>query len=99
MTVMDNNALLAHIAAQVESNVRLLAEHGYVPRSDADSFLNTLAAAGQPAAPAPAPTRTFSIPTPFAKKTPAPAPVPAAPSLPQARAVWGYNENGTVRTF
>ncbi|THV02832.1 SH3-domain-containing protein [Dendrothele bispora CBS 962.96] len=89
----SNDSLLAHIASQVESNVRLLAEQGYIPRAQADSFLSTLANAGQSSIAPPA-ARSMPIPSPFGRKNSAP-PVAATPSLPQAKALWPYNENGT----
>ncbi|KAF5367156.1 hypothetical protein D9758_004008 [Tetrapyrgos nigripes] len=93
MTVMDSNVLLAHIAKQVENDVRLLREHGYLPQAEADSFLSTLANANGTGVPA---ARTMPSPSPFARKSAPAVPAAATPSVLQARALWGYNENAAA---
>jgi hypothetical protein len=96
MTVMDSNVLLSHIAKQVESDVRLLMEQGYIPRAEADSFLSTLNNAGANANGAPVAARAMPTPSPFAKKSTPAMPTAAASTLPQARALWAYNEHSSV---
>jgi hypothetical protein len=91
-------ALLHHVVARVREDVQLLVDLGHVDGHAAQSFLGSLpnsqavTAMSMPV-PAHTPTSTVAPPT-FSPPVPAPKPVKA-----QARALWAYNENGTVRSL
>ena len=76
-------AMLNHIVSQVQSNIEFLASQDYISRFDADQFLAKLPSDSTAQAP------KASFPTPARR------PVPA-PQAPQARAIWGYNEDNAV---
>jgi len=91
-------ALLAHVVSQIEQNVNFLASQNYISQSDASTILNKLPN------PQGATQNTGGIAGITSRmsnmmgRTPAPAPraVPAAPSLPQARALWAYKGDVSV---
>ncbi|TFK66298.1 SH3-domain-containing protein [Pluteus cervinus] len=89
-------AFLAHIVAQVESNVQFLVSQNYLSQADASVFLNKLPEANPVGFPEPTPTRA-AVAGRRVVPPPPPAPVVRSPAPLQARALWGYNEGGTER--
>ena len=100
------SAYVEHIISQIEQNVQFLVEQGHMSQQDAQAVLERMPSAAS----APTPTSVTraianlsvsnasaaagrrGVPPP-----PAPARSSSVPSgLPQAKAVWAYNENGEV---
>jgi LAS seventeen-binding protein 1/2 len=106
----SEQALVNHLLSQIEQNVQFLASQNYISQDDASVILGRLtpANAASPRGVAPAnPSGISQITNKFSNMmgsvrgtppVPAPAPraVPAAPKVQQARALWGYNEDGSV---
>ncbi|KAF4613907.1 hypothetical protein D9613_007853 [Agrocybe pediades] len=81
-------ALLAHVVSQIEQNVNFLASQNYISQSDASAILTKLPNAQSTCGMAAITSRMSSM----MGRAPAAAPraVPAAPSVPQAKALWAY---------
>ncbi|KAJ7583607.1 SH3 domain-containing protein [Mycena floridula] len=95
MTVMSaQDALLAHVVSQIESNVQFLISQKYISAGDASGFLNTLS--NVTTTPQAAPARTGFLNTISNAVTPGRRAAPPAtkPAISQARAIWAYNEEG-----
>lgn len=91
------DTLLQHLISRVHQDVQILVDLGHIDRHTAESFLVSLPNGQQTAHPVQSAV-TFPIATPSVipavKKTfPTPAPKPVRT---QARALWAYNEKGTV---
>ncbi|GLB40670.1 putative variant SH3 domain containing protein [Lyophyllum shimeji] len=93
MSTPESAALLAHIVSQVETNVRFLVAQNYLSRADADAFLAKLPENGVPKA-ANASSNSSLVSRVKSLATSSPPLKPPQPQVQQARAVWGYNENG-----
>ncbi|KAF8207209.1 SH3-domain-containing protein [Mycena galopus ATCC 62051] len=83
---MSQDALLAHIVSQVESNVNFLVSQNYISQADASVFLAKLPGSSAPQA--------MPTPTPFAPRQKVVMTAPAVPAVQQAKALWPYNEDG-----
>ncbi|KAF8896516.1 hypothetical protein BD779DRAFT_1668288 [Infundibulicybe gibba] len=92
-------ALLAHVIAQVESNVQFLAAQNYISQADASAMLSKLPNTNNNSvAPLAARMNNVAISTPAAPPTPQRAPsMPAPETTFQARAIWAYNEDNRPR--
>ncbi|KAG6905603.1 hypothetical protein DXG01_001727 [Tephrocybe rancida] len=79
---------LTHLLRQLKSNIDFLVEQGHVSRGDAQSFVSKLPSTS--ASPAPVPYTPYTPPNNNTRA------VPLAPrqQQQQAKAIWGYNENG-----
>ncbi|KZT41276.1 SH3-domain-containing protein [Sistotremastrum suecicum HHB10207 ss-3] len=102
---MAHNPSVEYLASRMKSDVEFLISQGYMSQADGDVVISKLPGsnrAPQPTAPAP---RAFNPPMPTAPNgrlpglgrhaPPPPPPVPRAPALPQAKALWSYNEDGS----
>ena len=110
----DPSALLAHIVSQTRQNVEFLMAHNEISRDAGQDILAKLPTASDITArelsdqtrrmtirPSSPPTSSYDHPS-----APPPGPpvrrVPPAqpqPSMQRAKALWSYNENGSVCTF
>ncbi|TFK25345.1 hypothetical protein FA15DRAFT_639570 [Coprinopsis marcescibilis] len=98
----QNPALITHIISQIEQDVHFLVSQNYISRDSAAEILQRLPTegnAGQGQSSSSARSSLSSrlsglMPSIGAPATP-PRPVPAIPIPKQARAIWGYNENGS----
>ncbi|KAG6916089.1 hypothetical protein DXG01_008518 [Tephrocybe rancida] len=79
---------LTHLLTQLKSNIDFLVEQGHVSRYDASAFVSKLPSTSTISTPAPVSH------TPYNTRAVPPAPAPRQPQQQQARAIWGYNENG-----
>lgn len=89
-------AYVDHIVAQIEQNVQFLVEQGHMTQQDAQIVLQRLPSSAAPA-PVQSIARGVSNLSVNGRRGP-PAPVRAASlssGVPQAKAVWAYNENGS----
>ena len=90
-------AYVQHIVEQIQSNIAFLVDNGHMSQQDAELCFSRLPGSEQALVAA---TGRLAIAAP-----PAPAPVhraitaPPAPvsTLPTAKAVWAYNQDGSVR--
>jgi hypothetical protein len=79
----DSDVLLRHLIARVQSDVNILVELGHLDLQQATSFLANL----------PGSQSTLTAPSRrLVTAPPAPAPKPI-----RVKALWAYNEQGTVR--
>ena len=106
----DSSALLAHIVSQTRQNVEFLIAQDEISRDAGQRILAQLPTASDVALrDLSEQTRRMTIPTPSPQpsieydRPPAPPSGPPArrnaqqpPSLQQAKALWAYNENGSV---
>lgn len=80
---------VAHIVGQINQNVNFLVEQGHISRQDGDEILSKLSSAGggdvKKSAGLLSSIGRRIIPTP-----------PAKSNVVQARAIWAYNEDGSV---
>jgi hypothetical protein len=104
MSGNTSGALLNHIFTQTEANISFLASQNYISSQDATDILtrlntahsrassdnSSIANSMQALALAPSP----AVPPPARRGVPP----PPQPRLTQAKAIWGYNEDGRVRT-
>jgi hypothetical protein len=105
----DSSALLAHIVSQTRQNVEFLMAHNEISRNEGQVILAKLPTANDitvrelsdqtrrmaipPSSP---PTSSYdSLPGPPVRRVPPTQPQPQ-PSLQRAKALWAYNENGSV---
>ena len=103
---MSDQILLQHILSQTQANVSFLASQGYIPPADATDIITRLATAQTKKATTPDQlansVRSLAVtpiaPTPAPVAEPVRRTVPAPPPRVQkAKALWAYNEEGTVR--
>ena len=107
----DHSALLAHIVSQTRQNVEFLVAHNEISRDAGQRILTQLPSASDAAVrDLSDQTRRMAIPSPPPQpsieydRSPGPPPsgppirrLPQAqPALQQAKALWSYNENGSV---
>jgi hypothetical protein len=94
-------ALLGHVVSQLEQNVKFLASQNYISQTDASAILSKLPNDTNDADTTNNLTNHIShmsMPTSRAVPPPPRPPVnPEQASLPQARALWAYNDHGQVR--
>jgi hypothetical protein len=96
----QTSTLLSHLVSRVHQDVQLLVDLGHIDQREAESFLARLPDGQQGAlipAPPPASVPSFPVPVPQAQaRSPVPPPPAPKPVRTQARALWAYNEKGTV---
>lgn len=108
---MSQHNILNHITSRIKADLEFLVAEGLMSRYDADIVSNKLPSAdvSHPQANRAAsglaspPSSAVSTPSservmPALKKAPPPPPIPAVASIrtmPQAKALWGYNEDGS----
>jgi LAS seventeen-binding protein 1/2 len=109
----DSSALTAHIVSQTRQNVEFLMAQGEIPRSVGQDILTKLPTAGDvslralseqtrrmtiPSPPVSQPSVNYSPPLSPPSGPPARRVVPPSqPNIQRAKALWAYNENGSVR--
>jgi LAS seventeen-binding protein 1/2 len=91
MASSTEQALLTHILSQMEANVDFLVQHNYITATDASAIRAKLPNRGRQA------VRSAPQPSPTPSTAPS-RPAPQSPSAPavKAKAIWGYNEDGSV---
>jgi hypothetical protein len=100
-----SDALLAHIVSQTRQNVEFLMAHNELSRTDGAAILQRLPSVEDAAVRALSeqthrlmiPEPSMPVATTMNSGPPARAVPPPAPRVQQAKAIWAYNENGTVR--
>lgn len=106
---MSDAAFLQHLLSQTQANITFMASQGYISTTDATDMITRLATAHSKKAISPdhLANSVHSLAIAPAPHTPAPvaeppvrrnAPVPP-PRVQKAKALWGYNEEGSVCSF
>lgn len=107
---MSTDPYFQHIINRINADVDFLVSQGVLSQADGrtiSSKLSTVHSSGAIGSPA-ASAQTPAMPTPYAPPPTAPpvartpsrvVPQPARSSTHQARALWGYNENGQVSAY
>ena len=100
------SAYVEHIVSQIEQNVQFLVEQGHMSQQDAQAVIERMPSVASAPTPTPvtraiANLSVFNASAAAGRRGVPPPPAPARSSsvpsgLPQAKAVWAYNENGEV---
>ena len=106
---MADAAFLQHLLSQTQANITFLASQGYIPTTDATDMITRLATAHTKKATSPNTLASSVQSLSIAPSAPTPAPVaeppvrravPVPPPRTQkAKALWAYNEDGSVCLF
>ena len=89
-----DQAYLEHILAQTRANIDFLAAHSHISSADADLMRARLSSANTASPPPIEEMNNLSVGPPIRRVVPPPPPR-SAPTQ-RARALWAYNEDGSV---
>ena len=89
-----DQAYLEHILAQTRANIDFLAAHNHISSADADLMRARLSSANTAGSPPVEEMSNLSVAAPARRVVPPPPPR-SAPTQ-RARALWAYNEDGSV---